>query len=124
MKFVASNARCEGDYLGQLPESPIANPNPELALCEISIPGQQEHASVEVVLDHNRMADRELLAEQYRGSGIYLKHQYREGQDVVPFWVVIRGQEFTRERMKKILSFIAHILESGDYKHDRFWAVG
>ncbi|HLD71530.1 MAG TPA: hypothetical protein VI873_02870 [Candidatus Peribacteraceae bacterium] len=123
MKFIASNARCEGDYLGQLPEKPVANPNPELALCEISLHGHREHASVEVVLDHERMSDAELLPEHYRGTGIYLKNYYRQGGEVVPFWVVIRGQEFTRSRMQKILSFIAHILEFGDYKHERYWEI-
>ena len=124
MKFIASNARCEGDYLEQLPEAPIANPNPELALCEISIRGRKEYASVEVVLDHARMSDTELLARHYRGAGIYLKNNYRDEKDVIPFWVVMRGQEFTRTRMQKILSFIAHILEAEDYKHDRYWEIG
>lgn len=124
-RFIAANYRCEGDFLEQLPEDGTdANPNPEQGLCELSVMGKNQHATIEFVLDHRQMNDPELLAERYQGAGIYLKNHYREDWETIPLWIVIRSQEFTRSRVQKILSFVAQILESDDYKNKKYWEIG
>jgi hypothetical protein len=125
-KFTVTPANFDDEegLLGALPEEPVENPNPELALLDISMVQGQAGASVEFVLDHEGLDAPELLGERLRGPGIYLRDQPPEGADRIPFWAVVRSQEFTRAQVQKIVSQIASIVESKEYEQRQYWKIG